>query len=171
MKVLFLDIDGVLNSHMWAEEGGGFGCAPHNRPASRNLLKWDPAAVKNLRDITDATGAKIVISSSWRGYGNQAVRTWQDMFSCYDWPQAPVIDETPDLNRMENGIYVSRIRGDEVAAWLEANGPVESYVCLDDDADFRPEQPLVRTDMRYGLTSVEVADCIKRLTDSARGGE
>lgn len=157
MKVLFLDIDGVLNSVQWAQEGNGFGRG--SRTPTRESLRWDPAAVRNLRNLIEATGAKIVVSSSWRGYGDEASSVWQAMFGCYGWPEAPVIGETPDLNRMENGIYVSRIRGDEVAAWLADHPEVERYVCVDDDADFQPGQPIVQTDIRFGLTMVEASQC------------
>lgn len=158
MKVLFLDIDGVLNSLQWAHaDGNGFGCAAVKQPPTREWLKWDPVAVQHLRGVIEATGAQIVVSSSWRGFGAKAVEAWQGMFGCYGWPDAPVIGETPDLNRMENGVWVSKIRGDEVAAWIEENPGVERYVCVDDEADFRPEQPLVKTDMRFGLTGLEAS--------------
>lgn len=171
MKVLFLDIDGVLNSHQWVMNGGGYGYAMRDRPPSKETLKWDPAAVRNLRNVIEATGAQIVVSSSWRGFGRNARQAWQEMFACYDWPDAPVIDETPDLNRLENGIYVFRIRGDEVAAWLACHPEVQRYVCLDDDSDFRPEQPLVKTDIRFGLTMVEASQCRKLLDSPQPGAE
>jgi hypothetical protein len=89
------------------------------------------------------------------------------MFGCYGWPSVPVIGETPDLNRMENGIWVSKIRGDEVAAWLAAHPEVTSYACVDDDADFRPDQRLVKTDVRFGLTGLEANELRRTLS----GGE
>jgi hypothetical protein len=171
VKVLFLDIDGVLNSHQWAVSGGGYGHAMRDRPPSVETLQWDPVAVRNLRNIIEATGAQIVVSSSWRGFGRNARTAWQAMFACYGWPDAPVIGETPDLNRMEGGIYVSKIRGDEVAAWLEAHPEVERYVCLDDDSDFRPDQPLVKTDGRFGLTMIEASQCRRLLEQPLPGGE
>lgn len=47
-KIIFLDIDGVLNT------------------SRHRYMKFDEEAMKNLEDILDATGAKIVVSSSWR---------------------------------------------------------------------------------------------------------
>jgi hypothetical protein len=87
------------------------------------------------------------------------------MFACYGWTDVPVIGETPDLNRMENGIFVSRIRGDEVAEWLKRHPEVTTYVCIDDDADFHPQQNLVATDHRYGLTGLEARQAIRLLTN------
>lgn len=161
MKVIFLDIDGVLNSQAWAQFGHG---PTEDGTCSTETLKWDPQAIANLRAIVDETRASIVISSSWRGYGKNAVETWKRMFACYGWSDAPVIGETPDLNRFEGGVFVSRIRGDEVAAWLKNHPEVTDYVCIDDGADFRPEQQLVATDHRWGLTGLEARQAIRLLT-------
>ena len=50
-KIIFLDIDGVLNSvHNWPE----------------NLLHQ--SLTNNLKHIVDKTGAKIVLSSSWKNF-------------------------------------------------------------------------------------------------------
>ena len=167
MKLLFLDIDGVLNSLAWVQAGGGFGCPPKKRErVTKERLKWDPAAVKRLRRIVEATGAHIVISSSWRGYGAAAVRKWRAMFAIYGWRQAPVIGETPDLAmRRESGLFVATKRGEEVAKFMTLWGPgiITHYVCLDDDGDFLDGQPLVQTDMREGLQEEHVDRCVYHL--------
>jgi hypothetical protein len=167
MKVIFLDIDGVLNSQAWGQYGHGL-CDFDE--CSRDTLKWDPAAVANLRQIVAETGAQIVVSSSWRGYKDKAVESWQRMFACYDWKDAPVIGETPDLNRMVNGIYVSKTRGDEVAEWLKHHPEVTHYVVIDDDADFHSGQTCVFTDHRWGLTALEARQAIRLLTDYGTHG-
>jgi hypothetical protein len=155
MRIVFLDIDGVLNNQLWAQEIGGYGhgTSRDGEPTVKSL-KWDPNAVAALRKAIDATGAKIVISSSWRGYGKEAVRKWQEMFAVYGWPEAPVIGETPDLTRQlgKSDIYVSVKRGQEVEAWLAGHPePVEAFVCVDDDQDFLEGQPLAGIDNRYGM--------------------
>ncbi len=169
MKVIFLDIDGVLNSQAWGKYGHGLDPSDGGK-CSQETLKWDPAAVANLRQIVAETGAQIVVSSSWRGYRDKAVENWQRMFACYGWPDVPVIGETPDLNRMVNGIYVSKIRGDECAAWMALHPEVTHYVCIDDDADFLPGQSCVFTDHRWGLTSLEARQAIRLLTDYGTHG-
>lgn len=174
MKVLFLDIDGVLNSLEWAEAGNGFGCPPgRGKKCSRERLKWCPAMVKRLRRVIEETGASIVISSSWRGYGTGAVRKWRAMFSQYGWRRAPVIGETPRLEiRRESGIYVAVKRGEEVAAWLKEHAHVvDRFVCVDDGSDFLPGQPLVLTSMEYGLTDTDAQDCIRLLGSSQSENE
>ena len=68
MKVIFLDVDGVLNSQQLFEK-----CEDDQ------LISVDEDNIKNLKTIVDATGAKIVLSSSWR-YGwaehSDAVQDW-----------------------------------------------------------------------------------------------
>lgn len=170
MKVLFLDIDGVLNSHMWIQNGGKFGRGPKHRsgePATVGELGWHPTAVNELRRIVTETGCHIVISSSWRGYGDRAIETWQSMFACYGWPDAPVIGETPDLPCWNGTVYIAKIRGDEVKAWLDTNPHVTQYACVDDDGDFHADQNLVQTDITFGLTRIEGNELIKRLGSPA----
>src|SRR6185312_8684470 len=124
------------------------GCPPgKGKRCSKDRLKWCPAMVKRLRRVVEETGASIVISSSWRGYGASAVRKWRAMFAVYGWRRAPVIGETPDLTaQRQSGVYVAVIRGEEVDAWIKAHPHViERFVCIDDGDDFLPHQPLVRT--------------------------
>lgn len=166
MKVLFLDIDGVLNSLEWCMAGNSFGCPPRKRErCSKDRLRWCPAMVKRLRRVVETTGAHIVISSSWRGYGASAVRKWRAMFAVYGWRNAPVIGETPDLTaKQPSGVYVAVRRGEEVAAWVaQHRHVVDHFVCLDDDSDFLPDQPLVLTNMETGLTDEAAEMCIALL--------
>jgi len=57
MRVLFLDVDGVLNHHD-TKERHIFG--------GRSFVGLDRACVARLHRVLTATGAKVVISSSWR---------------------------------------------------------------------------------------------------------
>lgn len=73
MKVIFLDIDGVLNGYSWFDHYIRF-------RSGLNKLLWKyelfhkyrsyfdvkERYVKNLAKIVHKTGAKVVISSSWR---------------------------------------------------------------------------------------------------------
>ncbi len=172
VKVLFLDIDGVLNSIEWCKAGNGFGGPPRRKGKStKERLRWCPDMVKRLRRVIETTGASIVISSSWRGYGAGAVRKWRAMFNVYGWRNAPVIGETPDVCQTHGGIYIAMKRGHEVDAWIKAHPHVvEQYVCIDDDADFLPHQPLVRTDMQFGLTDADAEHCIRILTQPQSEG-
>ncbi len=112
MRVIFLDIDGVLN--VYPQGRDEYGALFHNH------------FVDNLKSIIDATQAKIVISSTWRYSG---LRVMQEMWEMRDLP-GEVIDITEVL-------HINR--GEEIAEWLRCN-QVDSYVILDDDDDMNSEQ-------------------------------
>ena len=55
MKIIFLDVDGVLNSQDLLERCG-----------EDKLVPIDEENIRCLKEIVDETGAEIVLSSSWR---------------------------------------------------------------------------------------------------------
>lgn len=70
-KILFLDIDGVLNSeeHFKTRD-------PHcDTDAQEDFLEWnlDPLAIKRLNRLVTEINPTIVLSSSWKTYGLDAV--------------------------------------------------------------------------------------------------
>ena len=137
-KIIFLDIDGVLNTERW-----------HCQTASNELqdeygYKFDPVAVTNLSKIIEETGADIVISSSWKFMGLSKMRKmWKDR-------KLPgnVIGITPNtvsdeflLNVDLDNMDIMAIRGQEVKEWLMLNkNEITNYVILDDMNDILQEQ-------------------------------
>jgi hypothetical protein len=86
-KSIFLDFDGVLNTEHyqnllqlqgkpWQDEYGAF---------------FDPNAVKQLKRIIDATGADIVVESSWKFLGLDAMKVLWEIRSL----PGKIIDITP----------------------------------------------------------------------------
>lgn len=69
MKVIFLDIDGVLNYTKWYTNERN----PGNLHGQEGDL--DPLCVDRIIRICEETGAKVVISSDWRisWYGTQKI--------------------------------------------------------------------------------------------------
>ena len=168
VRILFLDVDGVLNSKDHDKQVGR--PDPHPRlglweDATQQKLLWCPMMVARVRRIVARTGCDIVISSDWRGYPASHARwKWQQMFGCYGWPDAPVVGETPDLQTAEMKLRRERaFRGDEVDKWLKSNDPVQAFVCLDDKPTFHRWQPLVRTDEQFGLQDEHVERSIEIL--------
>ncbi len=162
MKVIFLDIDGVLNV-----------CYPDRDNYGR---LFHPEFVDNLRWIIEETGAKIVISSTWRFSGLQVMK---EMWEKRNLP-GDVIDITIDCYQyVEEGreeFYDKVERGHEIQHWLdEHQTEVTNYVILDDDNDFLTTQRgnFVRTsnnfnhpdciDVGYGLTKICAARAIRIL--------
>lgn len=151
MKVIFLDIDGILNVSF-----------PH-RDEFGSL--FHPHFESNLKRLIDATGAKIVISSSWRYSGlSEMQRMWKQRNLAGE-----VIDITCDCAQIvDKGIcqfYDMVERGHEIQEWLNTHDGIEQYVILDDDNDMLKSQQdnFVRCannsdhedciDIGYGLTN------------------
>ena len=119
MKVVFLDIDGVLNSHRTAIAFGGIPFTTARSGRSR----LDEVAIRLIGGIVRASGAVIVLSSTWRKHED-----WLDYGPALD---LPIIDRTPSL---------CGNRGTEIADWLRRHPDVERYAIIDDDSDMLPEQ-------------------------------
>lgn len=146
MKVLFLDVDGVLNNDDWAWEMFN----KYKIEVYRNNILYQPHLVQ-LRRIINETGAKIVVSSSWRKIHSayEDLKHWLQMYGM------EVYGETP---------YVGGIRGDDIEAWLKEHNDVEEYAILDDDTDMGEHYGhLVNTFYMEGLTPEMADECIKML--------
>lgn len=134
-KIIFLDVDGVLNNDASVEYYGGFGgFFQEEDVVTEQNIRWDREAVDNLRLIVENTDAKIVMSSTWRTY--LSVDKFREMFVVYGWSDAPVIDRTPNFY---SEIGRSPSRGIEVNAWINDND-VDRYVIIDDINQFLPDQ-------------------------------
>lgn len=69
-KIIFLDIDGVLNTERQHDRCVNEGITPVDGFG----YAFDPIAVANLKRIVEETGADIVISSSWKLWGLDAMQ-------------------------------------------------------------------------------------------------
>lgn len=131
MKVLFLDIDGVLNTY----------------PIGKKHWRLNPALVAKLKDSVEKHNAVIVLTSSWRQYDFPA-RTFKSL-SDAGWSNPPIIGKT---KRMDN-------RGEEILQWLSENPITNSYIVLDDELDslVPPITNIVQSDRSIGITDKEIA--------------
>lgn len=130
-KYLFLDFDGVLNTEFYQNllisKGG------HWRDEHGPL--FDPQAVEQLKRIIDATHADIVIESSWKDLGPEAM---QDMWAARHLP-GRVIDITPSVvsaswSLDDNGLDTRQSKGIEIDFWLFENATRDArYVIIDDE--------------------------------------
>lgn len=142
MKILFLDIDGVLNNTPFLRANSG-------------LCEFDPDNVLNLIYTINETNCQIVVSSSWRYMGLSGVsKVLEDVGV----PKGVVIDVTPILGCSLEG------RGYEIDAWLKVN-EAESYAIVDDYNDMLPEQQghFVLTRIKEGLTKTKADELINVL--------
>jgi hypothetical protein len=92
--IIFLDIDGVLNSTEWSEcrPLRGF-IPPGTAQQAFDEERIDPHCVEHLRRIVERTGAKLVLASTWRH--RMSVAELVRLFALYGWSDGPVIDGTP----------------------------------------------------------------------------
>ena len=152
MKIIFLDFDGVIST---ANTGYSIDC---NK-------------VKLLHEIIDRTGAKIVITSSWRKHNLESTKEEFKNMSFIDY----VIGVTPRFNvRDENDDYLSVPRGMEIDYWLNnCEEEIESYVILDDERDFLLDQKpyFVQTNMYFGLLEEDVERAVKILNNKMENKE
>lgn len=137
LPVIFLDIDGVLNSASWMHMGhmsGDFDDVGKRK-------HFDPNACAMLNRILKRVPSDIVISSAWRI--THSCKWMQRALRARGVTRARVIGQTPG-----GGGY----RGPQIQAWLDANAP-RPFVIIDDSDDMgialMPR--LVRTDWKTGL--------------------
>lgn len=119
MKVIFLDVDGVLNSEHWYKKNH----KKHPEKCRTNTA-IDPRYVHNLKKIVKHTGAKIVLSATCRGFvkGNNS-HYLKKIFKEYG---LEIYDYTPNTG-MERGI--------DIQEWLNHHSNVTNIVILDDNSD------------------------------------
>ena len=162
-RVIFLDIDGVLNTKWWYTQ------MDRNTPKDKYGYAFDPNAVANLKKILDETGADIVISSSWKCMGlSQLEEMWEER----NLP-GKIVGITPNsvsdellLNADIDNIELFHIRGTEIREWLRKNSKrVSHYVILDDMDNMLPEQQdhFVWIDPDIGITDGNAAQAIMTL--------
>ena len=151
-KIIFLDIDGVLNTKWWYTQ------MDRNTPRDKYGYAFDPKAVANLGKVVEETGAGIVISSSWKCMG---LSQMEDMWDERNLP-GNVVGITPnsvsdellvdtDIDSME----LFHIRGEEIKEWLTKHGKhVSHYVIIDDMDNMLLEQQshFVQTNPEVGIT-------------------
>lgn len=132
-KLIFLDIDGVMNS--------GFS----KRSDKHFSLAFDDNAVTNLKYILKHTEAKIVVSSTWR-LGETVESLKKDLFSHYELDNY-IVGVTP--------YFQETIRGLEIESYTAncTKEEITNIVILDDDSDMGSLLKYhVKTNAIYGLT-------------------
>lgn len=140
MKVIFLDIDGVIIPYgPW------------------RMDKLHPTCVEHLRRIMEATGAHLVISSSWR------IAKYAQLVGLFSAVGIAVLDRTPSGLALPLGVFgaftVAGERPREIRAWLAAHPDVTAFIVLDDDLKMR-DLPLVGTASYEGLTGPQAQRAI-----------
>jgi hypothetical protein len=141
VRILFLDIDGVLNRT-------GF-----HPGESVGLRSWiEPELAHRLSGVIEATGVAVVLSSDWRR-GRELQHLQEELAAAG--AACSVLGATPVLGQ---------VRWREIAAWMvEHQVDLESVVIVDDTYDMGPlAARFVRTSPLNGLDE-DAARSIRRL--------
>ena len=150
MRVIFLDIDGVMNSENHIREL--IELEKENKAIIRDTWDWPyEGTILPLKRIIEETGAIVVCSSTWR---YRRIPLLNKIFEPYGFQ---IIDKTC------HGVYLKDVaemgfdpkkcysvheysngkpsekwtsdRGAEIAYWLKEHPDVDSFVILDDDVE------------------------------------
>ena len=151
MKVIFLDIDGVLNSDAYFNK-------IRNLKIQGIKSEIDVEKIQLLKKAVDETGANVVLSSSWRYTRNaQYLKELLLHYNIYT-------DSTP---------FIQNKRGLEIKQWLADHPYVEDFVILDDEIFDSYDENLINKLVKIsdsngynfgeGLLPKDVDEIIKRL--------
>lgn len=153
MKLLFLDVDGVLNSDDYRGEAAA---------AGKTIDVMDPENVKHLNTLQRLVpDLRIVVSSTWRlMYPLEQIERKMRQAG---YEGEALLDRTPCHGR---GDPFDANRGLEIMDWLEKNASGTSFAIVDDHAEMGPVlDALVQTDPDVGLTGHDVERIVKLLEE------
>lgn len=142
MKVLFLDIDGVV-------------CLHKDKDWDNEEEIFDAACCRKLQEIVSATGCKLVLSSSWRLFP-ESIRSMFRQLKPFGITRENFLGRTPLRGE----------RGDEIMAYLKKRPQIETFVALDDERFYSrafPQDRLILTRPESGITENVKNACIRKL--------
>lgn len=164
MKIIFLDIDGTLNNAEFYNRKAASDFESINHPYN----EFDPNSIDKLNWLVNETGAKVVITSTWRlGY---TLEQLQQLFFKLGF-KGEIISMT--------GIGCREcVRGNEIFTWIKNNQELlgyesyfeyDKYVILDDDSDMllRQKNNFIQVDRQVGITNTVIYTAIKILNGKA----
>lgn len=154
MRVIFLDIDGVLNCQS-------------SKSRCNGLLGIDSDKVKRLREIAEASKAKIVLCSSWKDAWEKVEKDSQHILGDYldrklKRENIFIFDKTSD-----NGSD----RGHGIRSWISGKANINSWIVIDDEIfndyhDCKIMSHLVKTEFysdNGGIQDIHVSKAIDLL--------
>ena len=161
-RVVFLDIDGVLNSNFWNEN--------HQREIRDGTL-IDESKVKLLCKLVRDIDAQIILHSGWKYWFDSDLRPLrreaENLRALLEKERLTIAGVTPDhaTDEIKKSKKFSLVKAGEILAWLGQHKDVDSWVVLDDldlhSAEMEMHQ--VKTDQRIGLTIEDVEKAKKML--------
>ena len=164
-RIIFLDIDGVLNSNFWNDS--------HHREISDGTLV-DAEKVKLLSTLVKRTNSKIILHSGWKYWFDQDLKPLcqeaENLLMLFKKEELLLEGVTPDHSTEEirNNKKFSLVKASEILAWLAEHKTVDNWIVIDDLDLHNKEIEIhqVRTDPSIGLTIADVHKAEKILFSS-----
>ena len=151
MKVIFLDVDGVLNNADTKDRS----------PSGYKGVSGE--LIRNLREIVRKTGAQIILSSDWRLIRDDKVHGKDYRY---------LVRKLRFIGGLKLSGHTDdiswRYRGTEISKYLDDHPEIKEYVILDDlpFTDFYHKghlEHLVLTDDKNGLTGKDIERAVRIL--------
>lgn len=142
MKVVFLDIDGVV-------------CLHKTKKDWNDDEIFDADCCRRLKEMMQETKSKLVLSSSWRLFP-ESRRYMLKQFKQFGITKEDFVGITPLLDE----------RGQEVLAYLKKHSEIDSFIALDDEMYYCEKFPydrLILTETDTGITELVKDVCIEKL--------
>lgn len=154
--VVFLDIDGVLNSNFWND------C--HQREISDGT-RIDAEKIGLLAQLVRRTGAELVLHSGWRIWFDSELHPLRAEAGRFMQMLAQeglhLSGITPDLTTEEirKTKKFSLVKADEILLWLKLHPKVGRWAVLDDLDLHNPQvaRHQMKPDPSIGLTAKDIA--------------
>ncbi len=155
-RLIFLDVDGVLNQHGWHKE---------------SKAPFDRKCIKLLNLLVSRSQAKIVLSSAWRYLiraDSMTVLGFENMLRTHGFAYSGRLIDKTALDEEIDGRHAQIdhwLRNPEARVLFDCS----KYVVLDDDdvnfnlPDDKNPHPLVRTNADLGLTLGNVRNALSLL--------
>lgn len=170
-KIIFLDIDGVLNHELHFKEQSQ---KDRRAEVGDDLCDLNPSSIIHLNHIIEETGADVIISSTWRKYhSSDELQALLDKVGF----KGKIIGRTPTLSYKGYDGHpnpsLTVPRGCEIKAWMDVQYDYKesktlNYLILDDDRDmlYWQKDAFIPIDSYCGLTPSNAYHAINILNQS-----
>lgn len=145
-SLVFLDIHGVIITDIKTNKNGDHDCT----------RGWDKAAIRNLNQLTDLTGAKIVIISNCKN----KIR-WKDLVD-----MLRGVGVTGDIIGKTDRLHKS-LREEQIERWFKQHGKPKNWVVIDDtpyDDYAKIPEHVIRPHARIGFSTGDLTVALKKLS-------
>jgi len=165
MDVLFIDIDGVLNTYFQLSA---------NAVWENGKLNVDEDKVKLLSKIVRSAEIQLIMHSGWRFFYDDSMnpisRESEELSRMFCRSGIKISGRTPDFSTEEirQNRKFSLVKAQEIKAWLVQHPECENFLIIDDldlhDADLMQQQ--IQPDPAFGLTEYDVNEAIAYFSKS-----